>query len=37
MELKNSPIFDQPTVNKKSFELFEDEEVLRFTARLNLA
>jgi hypothetical protein len=37
MELKNSPIFDQPTVNKKTFELFEDEEVLRFTARLNLA
>jgi hypothetical protein len=37
LELKNSPIFDQPTVNKKTFELFEDEEVLRFTARLNLA
>jgi Tfp pilus assembly PilM family ATPase len=36
LELKNSPIFDQPTVNKKTFELFEDEEVLRFTARLKL-
>ena len=36
MELRNSPIFDQPTVNKKTFELYEDKEVLRFTARLNL-
>ena len=37
MELKNSPLFDQPTINKKSFEFSGNNEVLRFTARLNLA
>jgi hypothetical protein len=36
MELKNSPLFDQPTINKKSFEFSGDNEVLRFTAKLNL-
>ena len=36
LELKNSPMFDQPTINKKSFEFYEDKEVLRFTARLKL-
>ena len=36
MELKNSPMFDQPTISKKSIEFFEDNEVLRFTARLKL-
>jgi type IV pilus assembly protein PilM len=36
MELKNSPMFDRPTIRKKSLELYEDKEVLRFTARLNL-
>ena len=36
MELKNSPMFDQPTISKKSIELYENNEVLRFTARLNL-
>ena len=36
MELKNSPMFDQPTISKKSMEFFENNEVLRFTARLKL-
>ena len=37
MELKNSPLFGQPTINKKSFEFSGNNEVLRFTAKLNLA
>ncbi|MGD9045843.1 MAG: hypothetical protein PVG06_19175, partial [Desulfobacterales bacterium] len=37
MELKNSPLFDQPTINKKSFEFSGNDQVLRFTAKLNLA
>jgi Tfp pilus assembly PilM family ATPase len=36
MELKNSPIFDEPKLSKKSFERYKDKEVLRFTARLKL-
>ena len=36
MELRNSPLFDQPTISKKSFERFESKEGLRFTARLKL-
>ena len=36
MELRNSPLFDQPTISKKSFERFENKEGLRFTARLKL-
>lgn len=36
MELKNSPMFDQPTISKKSFERYKDKDVLRFTARLKL-
>jgi len=36
LELKHSPLFGQPTINKKSFEHYENEEVLRFTARLKL-
>jgi len=36
MELKNSPLFDKPTVSKKSFENHEGVEVLKFTARLEL-
>jgi type IV pilus assembly protein PilM len=36
MELRNSPLFDQPNVSKKSFERFENREGLRFTARLKL-
>jgi hypothetical protein len=36
MELKNSPLFDQPTINKKSFEFSGNDEVLLFIAKLNL-
>jgi hypothetical protein len=36
MELRNSPLFDQPTISKKSFGRFENKEGLRFTARLKL-
>jgi type IV pilus assembly protein PilM len=36
LELKNSALFEQPTINKKSFELYGNREVLRFTAQLNL-
>ena len=36
MELRNSPLFDQPTISKKLFERFENKDGLRFTARLNL-
>jgi hypothetical protein len=36
MELKNSPMFGQPTISKKSFERYKDKDVLRFTARLKL-
>jgi len=36
MELKNSPLFDKPTINKKSFEQYQGDEVLKFTARLKL-
>ncbi len=36
MELKNSPLFDKPTISKKSFERYEGVDVLKFTARLKL-
>jgi Tfp pilus assembly PilM family ATPase len=36
MELNNSPMFDKPTISKKAFERYEDQEVLNFTARLKL-
>lgn len=36
VKLKNSPIFSQPKIIKKTFETFEDEEILRFTAQLEL-
>jgi hypothetical protein len=36
MELRNSPMFDQPRISKKSFELYKEKDVLRFTARLKL-
>lgn len=36
IELKNSPLFDKPTINKKSFEQYQGVEVLKFTARLKL-
>jgi type IV pilus assembly protein PilM len=37
MELKNSPLFDQPSIDRKSFEFFENREVLHFTAQLTLS
>ena len=36
MDLKNSPMLDQPKISKKSFERYKDKDVLRFTARLKL-
>jgi hypothetical protein len=36
MELKNSPLFDQPNISSKSFEYSGNNEVLRFKAQLNL-
>jgi len=36
MELRNSPLFDQPKISKKSFELYKEKDVLRFTARLKI-
>lgn len=36
MELKNSPLFDQPTISKKSFEYYGNDEVLLFKVKLNL-
>jgi len=36
LELKNSPLFDQPTISSKSFEFAGNNEVLRFKAQLNL-
>jgi hypothetical protein len=36
MELNNSPLFDQPSLNRSSFEFYENREVLHFTAQLNL-
>jgi Tfp pilus assembly PilM family ATPase len=37
MELNNSPLFDQPSINRKSFEIYEKREVLHFTAQLVLS
>jgi hypothetical protein len=36
IELQKSPLFDQPAIKKKSFEFFEDQEILRFSAQLEL-
>ncbi|MDX1708720.1 MAG: pilus assembly protein PilM, partial [Desulfobacterales bacterium] len=36
MELKNSPLFDQPDISTKSFEFSGNNQVLRFKAQLNL-
>ncbi len=36
MELNNSPMFDQPVINEKSFERLDDKDGLRFTARLKI-
>jgi len=34
MKLKGSPLFDKPSIKKKSIEIVGDKEVLRFTAEL---
>ena len=34
MELTNSPLFEQPTVDHKSIEFFRNNEILRFSAQL---
>jgi type IV pilus assembly protein PilM len=36
IKLKNSPLFDQLNISRKSFEYIKEEQVLRFTAQLNL-
>ena len=36
LELKSSPLFDQPNISSKSFEFSGNNEVLRFKAQLNL-
>ena len=36
IKLKNSPLFDQPNLSRKSFEYIKEDQVLRFTAQLNL-
>ena len=37
MELKNSPLFDRPSIDRKFFEFYENREVLHFTAQLTLS
>jgi Tfp pilus assembly PilM family ATPase len=37
IKLKESPLFDQPAIDKKSLELYLNSEVLRFTAQLKLS
>jgi type IV pilus assembly protein PilM len=37
MELKASQLFEQPAISNKSFGFYGNDEVLRFTAKLNLA
>ncbi len=36
MDLKNSPLFAQPKINKKSYTNFGNKPVLKFTARLDI-
>jgi type IV pilus assembly protein PilM len=36
LELRSSPLFDQPNISSKSFEFSGNNEVLRFKAQLNL-
>ena len=37
IKLKESPLFDQPNIDKKSLEFYQNNEVLRFTAQLKLS
>ncbi len=36
MTLKNSPIFKQPTISKKSLDVMDNQPVLRFTAQMDV-
>jgi hypothetical protein len=36
VQLKKTPLFSRASVQKKSIDLFEDQEVMKFTARLDL-
>jgi len=36
IKLKSSPMFGKPVIKKKYYDVFEDQEVLRFTAQLEL-
>jgi type IV pilus assembly protein PilM len=36
MVLKNSPMFRQPTISKKTFDLVDDRQAIRFTAQMDL-
>jgi hypothetical protein len=36
MALKNSPLFKQTTISKKSLEMIDNQPVIRFTAQLDL-
>lgn len=36
LTLKNSPLFKQPTINKKSFEMMDNQPVMRFTAQMDV-
>lgn len=36
MTLKNSKLFQQPTISKKSVETVENQQVIRFTAQMDL-
>jgi type IV pilus assembly protein PilM len=36
VDLKSSPMFNRPVIKKRSFEFFEDKEVLKFTVQLDL-
>ena len=36
VQLKKTPLFSRASVQNKSIDLFEDQEVMKFTAQLDL-
>jgi hypothetical protein len=36
MTLKNSPLFKQPTISKKSLDMMDNQPVMRFTAQMDV-
>jgi hypothetical protein len=36
MTLRNSPLFKQPTISKKSLEMMDNQPVMRFTAQMDV-